>query len=143
MNKKLSNYNNIINNNDMKPDDMDFEDKDMFLYNKNNDYDYEDFLYEDKAQDLETAKENINLLNNNNLNKVRPAKPAVKTTFKPRTKIVNNSSNTNNIISSHHNNSNVVGNSNFNKVNESKSNRHESNENKISTKESINFGGKN
>ena len=61
----------------MKGDDIDFDDKDIFLKD-NIDY-YDDFLVEDKIQDLETVKENAN-------SKVRPSKPQVKQSFKPREK---------------------------------------------------------
>jgi len=61
----------------IKGDDIEFDEKDYFLKD-NIDY-YDDFLVEDKIQDLETAKENVH-------NKVRPVKPSVKTSFKPREK---------------------------------------------------------
>jgi hypothetical protein len=77
-------------------------------------------LFEDKIQDLETAKENAILQN-----KIRPTKPIVKTTFKPRSKVINTSSNN---ISGSQNLSNVVGNTSGNnnnipKFNDIKSNR--------------------
>ena len=76
----------------------------MFLKD-NIDY-YDDFLVEDKIQDLQTAKENVS-----NQNKVvRPSKPTVKTTFKPREKKITSEPkvyNANNNLSSNQNNTGV------------------------------------
>lgn len=89
----------------IKGEDIEFDEKDMFLKD-NIDY-YDDFLVEDKIQDLNIGKDN-----RNNGNKVRPTKPSAKTSFKPREKkIINNNSN-NNI-----NNNNISNNSNVNNNN--------------------------
>lgn len=63
----------------LKNEDIEFDDKDLFLKD-NIDY-YDDFLVEDKIQDIEVTKENLNVLN-----KIRPVKPSAKTSFKPREK---------------------------------------------------------
>jgi hypothetical protein len=82
----------------------------MFLKD-NIDY-YDDFLVEDKIQDLQTAKENVS-----NQNKVvRPTKPSAKTSFKPREKKITSEPKVyyvNNNLSSNqnHNNSSGVNNS--------------------------------
>ena len=99
----------------------------MFLKD-NIDY-YDDFLVEDKIQDLQTAKENVS-----NQNKVvRPTKTSAKTSFKPREKKIssepktynvnnnlssnqpqtnNNNSVTNNLINTSHQQGGGYGNNN-------------------------------
>lgn len=100
--KLLNNNNDLIFN--IKGEDIEFDDKDFLK--DNIDY-YDDFLVEDKIQDLQTAKDNLNN------NKVRPVKPSVRTSFKPREKKIINENKSNNNI----NNTGVANNSGINNQN--------------------------
>lgn len=126
--KKIKSYINSNNKLD-KLDDIDFDDKDYFI-KQDMDYD-DDLLIEDKVQDLESAKEGMQLENN----RVRPVKPQVKTSFKPRTKSTAISSNNINP-----NINQVHGSSNSSNIKDLKSNRLEMN--KIQSSKDNNLNGK-
>jgi hypothetical protein len=77
---------NFNNNHNIKNEDIEFDDKDIFLKD-NIDY-YDDFLVEDKILDLDIGEGNKNDMN------IRPIKSNVKTSFKPRERKIS-TSNTN------------------------------------------------
>jgi hypothetical protein len=112
----------------IRGEDIEFDEKDLFLKD-NIDY-YDDFLVEDKIQDLESAKDNINMPN-----KVRPIKPSAKTSFKPREKkSVMNNFNTPGV---NNQSNNIVVSSNNQQVNNSNNNKYQLNFNP-KTKENVN-----
>lgn len=111
----------------IRGEDIEFDEKDLFLKD-NIDY-YDDFLVEDKIQDLESAKENINMPS-----KIRPIKPSAKTSFKPREKkSIMNSFNTPGV--NNQQNNNIVG-SNNNQQSNSNNNKYQLNFNP-KTKENV------